>query len=80
MPAPPRPPPLPIDKDATVVQFAPSYVSVAFEGLFPPMAKPAVCVPAPARCCLAVFKFPPAVQEVPSYSSVDAEIEGGVAG
>ena len=36
----------------------------------PPNAKPAVCVPAPAILLLAVFKFPPAVQLDPLYSSV----------
>jgi hypothetical protein len=36
----------------------------------PPKAKPAVNVPAPAKARLAVPKFPPAVQALPSYSSV----------
>jgi hypothetical protein len=37
----------------------------------PPKAKAAVCVPAPAKATLAVFKLPGDVaQFVPSYSSV----------
>jgi hypothetical protein len=60
----------------TVVQVAPSYSSVAAEGLnvpvyvLPPEAKPAVCVPDPANWYLAVFKGLEFVQELPSYSSV----------
>jgi len=43
----------------------------------PPKAKAAVCVPQPAKSDLAVFKVPPAaVQLVPSYASVAAEILG----
>ena len=36
----------------------------------PPLAKPAVCVPAPVKFVLVVFKLPPAVQLEPSYSPV----------
>jgi len=36
----------------------------------PPIASPAVCKPQPAKLDLAVDKLPPAVQEVPPYSSV----------
>ena len=36
----------------------------------PPNIKPAVCIPAPAKISLPVFKLPPAVQVDPSYSSV----------
>jgi hypothetical protein len=50
----------------------PSYSSVfaITTVVLPPNAKPAVCVPHPANAYLAVPKFPPAVQLVPSYSSV----------
>jgi hypothetical protein len=51
----------------------PSYTSVApvDAGGLPPKANAAVCVPAPAKKFLAVFKLPgDVVQEVPSYSSV----------
>jgi hypothetical protein len=55
-----------------VVQVVPSYSSVApVTGGPPPKAKAAVCIPAPAKACLAVFKpvgFE--VQVEPSYSSV----------
>jgi hypothetical protein len=47
------------------------------DGLSPPVAKPAVCVPAPVGNCLAVAKEPPVVQLVPSYSYVAAVIPGG---
>jgi hypothetical protein len=57
-----------------VVQVAPLYSSVAPVtpgGYVPPKAKAAVCVPAPAKPFLAVFKLPGLVaQLVPSYSSV----------
>ena len=57
-----------------VVQLVPLYNSVApvAYGLPPPKANPAVCVPVPPKEPLAVFKFPPAVQAEPSYSSVTA--------
>ena len=42
----------------------------------PPVASPAVCNPAPASLCLAVFKVPPVVQDVPLYSSVAFDGEG----
>ena len=37
---------------------------------YPPNAKLAFCVPAPAKELLAICKAPPVDQEVPSYSSV----------
>jgi len=40
----------------------------------PPKTSPAFCVPAPAELYLAVIKAPPAVQDVPSYSSVHDKV------
>jgi hypothetical protein len=60
-------------KEFTDVQVEPLYSSVApvKGGKLPPKAKPAVCVPAPPKSCLAVFKLPgDVVQVAPSYSSV----------
>jgi hypothetical protein len=59
-------------KEGLVVQVAPLYSSVAAViGSRPPKANPAVCVPVPAKPCLAVLNFLGLVaQEVPSYSSV----------
>jgi hypothetical protein len=58
-----------------VIQVDPSYSSVApvfpIPGIAPPNAKPAVCVPAPAKAYLAVFKPVGLDAQVePSYSSV----------
>jgi len=46
--------------------------SVAFDAVVvhPPIANPAVCVPAPAKPSLPVFKLPVVVQLVPLYFSV----------
>ena len=63
-------------KDADVAQVVPSYCSVNSlktvpGGVnLPPNTMAAVCVPLPPTCALALFKFPPEVQLVPSYSSV----------
>jgi hypothetical protein len=62
-----------------VAQLFPSYSSVAPKGtpVTPPKAKPAVCVPQPAKAYLAVFKLPGDVAQLfPSYSSV-AAVYGG---
>jgi hypothetical protein len=53
----------------------PLYSSVEdeFPGLgFPPNINPAFCVPAPPKPYLAVANAPPADQDVPLYSSVQA--------
>ena len=42
------------------------------------MAKAAVCVPAPAKYPLDVFKLPPVVQLEPSYSSVAFVAPGAI--
>ena len=62
----------------------PPYSSVAFVlagggFVLPPKAIPAVCVPPPPNINLDVAKFPPAVQDEPSYSSVASVFEGGSA-
>jgi hypothetical protein len=61
------------------VQEVPSYSSVfpLSLGLSLPKAKAAVCVPNPVKLYLAVFKLLLAVQEEPSYSSVEALFENG---
>ena len=58
-------------KSATSDQEVPSYSSVLSEALpvVPPIAKAAVCIPAPPPSYLAVFKLLPSVQEVPLNSS-----------
>jgi hypothetical protein len=43
--------------------------------MVPPKAKAAVCIPAPAKASLAVFKLGFEVQVEPSYSSVAPVIE-----
>jgi hypothetical protein len=54
---------------------APVTVGVGFTE--PPKASPAVCVPAPAKPFLAVFKLPGLVVQVdPSYSSVAFDCPG----
>jgi hypothetical protein len=55
----------------------PSYSSVApVTGGLPPKAKAAVCIPAPAKYPLAVFKVIYDVQVDPLYSSVAPELGG----
>jgi hypothetical protein len=50
-----------------------SSVAAVTGGISPPKAKAAVCVPAPAKYLLAVFKLTGDVVQVdPSYSSVAA--------
>ena len=56
---------------ADTVQDEPSYFSVKLLlplGPYPAIPKAAVCVPAPAKALLPAFKFPPDVQDEPSYS------------
>jgi len=54
-----------------VIPIKEAYSSVhAPFGEYPPKASAAFCVPAPAKLFLAVIKAPPAVHEVPLYSSV----------
>jgi len=56
-----------------VVQVVPLKASVApVVGVRPPNARPAVCVPQPAKLYLDVPKFPLAVQVVPLNFSVAA--------
>ena len=53
-----------------------SSVSAVAPPALPPKPNPADCVPAPPRLYRAVPILPPAVQAVPSYSSVTAVTPG----
>ena len=46
------------------------------DGPVPPKAKPAFCVPAPAKQDLPVIKDPPADHDEPLYSSVQDNLVG----
>lgn len=49
-----------------------SSVTAELEVVYPPNESPAVWVPAPPNCVLAVFNAPPLLHAVPLYSSVTA--------
>ena len=75
---------LPVVKVAgLVVCVDPSYSSIAVDNdvllILPPADTAAVCGPAAATICLAVFTFPCSDHDVPSYSSTNALLPPGVA-
>ena len=64
-------------KSSVSDQFVPSYCSTTFvtfvgsPGPYPPIPKPAVCVPQAQAEALAVFAAFPAVQDDQSYSALE---------
>ena len=65
-------------KSPPAAQSVPSYsrVVTTAEPVFPPIARPAVKIPAPELPLLAVGKFSPAVHVDPLYSAVTADKPG----